>query len=257
MIWGPRPKLRIAPPMGRELPTIHILAYNFWTVSQKIKISVSMDSLCRAESEDVNYARIDWTPCRPFWKIVIHFHIFWTIWHIIKKSVGIINIMSWTYHRSMKTAPPTVREILRSLKKCLTFKILSQICTFDVILFPGLCWFWKCLICHFPKQRLPPYWSKWTTVFSLLLLENLSNSSQNCLRWSLDWAEQNLLNWFFVLIFVQKLWCCERQVTQNWIGGCNLGQTLINRNETWYASSKPRSESKYQSWEQRHLRVLR
>ncbi len=27
----------------------------------------------------------------------------------------------------------------------------------------------------------------------------------------LDWAEQNLLNWFFVLIFVQKLWCCERQ----------------------------------------------
>ncbi len=38
-----------------------------------------------------------------------------------------------------------------------------------------------------------------------------SNSSQNCLRWSLDWAEQNLLNWFFVLIFVQKLWCCECQ----------------------------------------------
>ncbi len=71
-----------------------------------------------------------------------------------QKSVGIINIMSWTYHRSMKTAPPTVREILRSLKKRLTFTILSQICTFDVILFLGLCWFWKCLICHFPKQRL-------------------------------------------------------------------------------------------------------
>ncbi len=63
----------------------------------------------------------------------------------------------------------------------------------------------------FQNSVCPPYWSKWTTVFSLLLLENLSNSSQNCLRWSLDWAEQNLLNWFFVLIFVQKLWCCERQ----------------------------------------------
>ncbi len=83
MIWGPRPKLRIAPPMGREIPTIHILAYNFWTVSQKIKISVSMDSLCRAESEDVNY-QDDWTPVGHF-EIVIHFHIFWTIWHIITK----------------------------------------------------------------------------------------------------------------------------------------------------------------------------
>ncbi len=154
MIWGPRPKLRIAPPMGRELTTIHILAYNFWTVSQKIKLSVSMDCLCRAESEDVNYARIDWTPCRPFWNLSYIFISSEPFDISSQKSVGIINIMSWTYHRSMKTAPPTVREILRSLKKCLTFKILSQICTFDVILFPGLCWFWKCLICHFPKQRL-------------------------------------------------------------------------------------------------------
>ncbi len=154
MIWGPRSKLGIAPPMGREIPTIHILAYNFWTVSQKIKISVSMDSLCCAESENVNYARIDWTPCRPFWNLSYIF-ISSELFDISsQKSVGIINIMSWTYHRSMKTAPPTVREILRSLKKRLTLKILSQICTFDVILFPGLCWFWKCLICHFPKQRL-------------------------------------------------------------------------------------------------------
>ncbi len=81
----------IAPPMGRELPTIHILAYNFWTVSQKIKISVSMDSLCRAESEDVNYARIDWTPCRPFWNLS-HIFISSEPFDISsQKSVGIIN----------------------------------------------------------------------------------------------------------------------------------------------------------------------
>ncbi len=147
-------KVENSAPMGREIPTIHILAYNFWTVSQKIKISVSMDSLCRAESENVNYARIDWTPCRPFWNLSYIFISSEPFDILSQKSVGIINIMSWTYHRSMKTAPPTVREILRSLKKCLTFKFLSQICTFDVSLFPGLCWFWKCLICHFPKQRL-------------------------------------------------------------------------------------------------------
>ncbi len=123
MIWGPRPKLRIAPPMGREIPTIHILAYNFWTVSQKIKISVSMDSLCRAESEDVNYARTDWTPCRPFWNLSYIFISSEPFDISSQKSVGIINIMSRTYHRSMKTAPPTVREILRSLKKRLTFAI--------------------------------------------------------------------------------------------------------------------------------------
>ncbi len=95
----------------------------------------------------------------------------------------------------------------------------------------------------FQNSVCPPYWSKWTTVFSLLLLENLSNSSQNCLRWSLDWAEQNLLNiifWPLVKKKVMMFWTTTS--TQNWFGGCNLGQTLINRNETWYASSKPRSE---------------
>ncbi len=151
MIWGPRPKLRIAPPMGRELPTIHILAYNFWTVSQKIKISVSMDSLCRAKSEDVNYARIDWTPCRPFWNLSYIFISSEPFDISSQKSVGIINIMSWTYHRSMKTAPPTVREILRSLKKYLTFKSLFSNLYFWCHFVPWLCWFWKCLICHFPK----------------------------------------------------------------------------------------------------------
>ncbi len=36
-----------------------------------------------------------------------------------------------------------------------------------------------------------------------------------------------------------------------------LGQTLINWNETWYASSTPWSEDPSQSWEQRHLWVVR
>ncbi len=63
----------------------------------------------------------------------------------------------------------------------------------------------------FQNSVSPPYWSKWTTVFSLLLLENLSNSSQNCLRWSLDWAEQNLLIIIFWPLVKKKLWCSERQ----------------------------------------------
>ncbi len=259
MIWGPRPKLGIAPPMGREIPTIHILAYNFWTVSQKIKISVSVDSLCRAESENVNYARIDWTPCRPFWNLSYIFISSEPFDISSQKSVGIINIMSWTYHRSMKTAPPTVREILRSMKKtlnfwnfCLKFVLLTSFCSL------GYADSENVSFVIFQNSVCPPYWSKWTTVFSLLLLENLSNSSQNCLRWSLDWAEQNLLNiifWPLVKKKVMMFWTTTS--TQNWFGGCNLSQTLINRNETWYASSKPRSEGKYQSWEQRHLWVLR
>ncbi len=154
MIRGRMPKLGTAPPMGREIPKMYIFAHNFWTVNQKIIIFVSMDSLCHAESENANYARIGWTPCRPFWNLSYILISSEPFDISSQKSVGIINIMSWTYHRSMKTAPPTVREILRSLKKYLTFKSLFQICTFDVILFPGLCWFWKCLICHFPKQRL-------------------------------------------------------------------------------------------------------
>ncbi len=205
MIWGPRPKLRIAPPMGREIPTIHILAYNFWTVSQKIKISVSMDSLCRAESEDVNYARIDWTPCRPFWNVSYIFISSEPFDISSQKSVGIINIMS--------------RRIPQKYEDSATY------CSRDITILEKMLNFWKCylkcirlmLSCSlgyadsenvsfviFQNSVCPPYWSKWSTVFSLLLLENLSNSSQNCLRWSLDWVEQNLLNWFFVLILFKS-----------------------------------------------------
>ncbi len=153
MIWGPRPKLRIAPPMGRELPTIHILAYTFEQSVRKLKFCVyGFLVVCQIRRCQLCQ---DWlNPLSAILKLSYIFISSEPFDISSQKSVGIINIMSWTYHRSMKTAPPTVREILRSLKKCLTFKILSQICTFDVILFPGLCWFWKCLICHFPKQRL-------------------------------------------------------------------------------------------------------
>ncbi len=123
MIRGRMPKLGTAPPMGREIPKMYIFAHNFWTVNQKIIIFVSMDSLCHAESENANYARIGWTPCRPFWNLSYILISSEPFDISSQKSVRIINIMSRRHHRSMKTAPPTVREILRSLKKCLTFEI--------------------------------------------------------------------------------------------------------------------------------------
>ncbi len=202
----------------------------------------------------------DWlNPLSAILKCVIHFHIFWTIWHIVSK-IG----RDHQHH---------VPEVPQKYEDSATY------CSRGITILEKMLNFWKCylkcirlmLSCSlgyadsenvsfviFQNSVCPPYWSKWTTVFSLLLLENLSNSSQNCLRWSLDWAEQNLLNiifWPLVKKKVMMFWTTTS--TQNWFGGCNLGQTLINRNETWYASSKPRSEGKYQSWEQRHLWVLR
>ncbi len=88
-----------------------------------------------------------------------------------------------------------------------------------------------------------PFWSKWKTVFSLLLLQNLSNSSQNWLRWSLDRAAQKWLNrifWLLVKKKVMMLWTTRS--TQKLVHRTYLGQTLINWNETWYASSTPWSE---------------
>ncbi len=155
----------------------------------------------------------DWlNPLSAILKCVIHFHIFWTIWHIVSK-IG----RDHQHH---------VPEVPQKYEDSATY------CSRDITILEKMLNFWKCYLkcirlmssCSlgyadsenvsfviFQNSVCPPYWSKWTTVFSLLLLENLSNSSQNCLRWSLDWVEQNLLNWFFVLIFVQKLWCCERQ----------------------------------------------
>ncbi len=103
-----------------------------------------------------------------------------------------------------------------------------------------------------------PFWSKWKTVFSLLLLQNLSNSYQNWLRWSLDRAAQKWLNrifWLLVKKKVMMLWTTKS--TQKLVHRLYLGQTLINWNETWYASSTPWSEDTCQSWEQRHLWVVR
>ncbi len=265
MIWGPRPKLRIAPPMGREIPTIHILAYNFWTVSQKIKISVSMDSLCRAESEDVNYARIDWTPCRPFWNVSYIFISSEPFDISSQKSVGSSTSCPGRTTEVWRTAPPTVREILRSLKKCITFKIFVSNLYFWCHFVPWVMLILKMSRLSFSKQRLSAVWSKWTTVFSLLLLENLSNSSQNCLRWSLDWAEQNLPKLIFCIDFVQKLWCCECQrLTQNWIGGCNLGQTwsietklgMLHQSPDLRVNTKVGNSATYRYWDRKMSHIL-
>ncbi len=54
----------------------------------------------------------------------------------------------------------------------------------------------------------------------------------------LSWTE--LAKLIFCIDFCSKvmmLWMPK--VDSNWIGGCNLGQTLINRNETWYAHQSP------------------
>ncbi len=47
-----------------------------------------------------------------------------------------------------------------------------------------------------------------------------------------DWAEQNLLNWFFVLIFVQKLWCCE---CQSWP---KIGSEAVISAKLWSIETK-------------------
>ncbi len=201
----------------------------------------------------------DWlNPLSAILKCVIHFHIFWTIWHIITK-IGrdhqhhVLDVPQ-KYEDSATYCSRDITILEKTLNFCnccLKFVLLTSFCSL------GYADSENVSFVIFQNSVCPPYWSKWTTVFSLLLLENLSNSSQNCLRWSLDWAEQNLLNiifWTLVKKKVMMFWTTTS--TQNWFGGCNLGQTLINRNETWYASSKPRSEGKYQSWEQRHLWIV-
>ncbi len=104
-------KVGTAPPMGREISQIHFFAYNFLLVCQKIMFLGSMDSLGHAESEDVNFARIGWSTCPPFWNlswIAISSEPFDIS---VQKSLGIMNTMSRRYPGSLKTAPPSVPEI--------------------------------------------------------------------------------------------------------------------------------------------------
>ncbi len=220
MVWGSMPKLGTAPPMGREISQIHFFAYNFLLVCQKIMFLGSMDSLGHAESEDVNFARIGWSTCPPFWNLS---------WIAIssepfdiseQKSVGIINIVSRRYPGSLKTAPPSVPEIniknaynfWKCCPKCIILMLFRSLGYADsddvsfVIFQHGVC---------------QPFWSKWKTVFSLLLLQNLSNSYQNWLRWSLDRTAQKWLNrifWLLVKKKVMMLWTTKS--TQNWFTGC-------------------------------------
>ncbi len=115
-IWGPLPKLGIAPPMGVRYQNL-IFAYNFWIVIRKLKyLCLWIPCVCRIRRCQLCQ---DWlNPLSAILKFVIHFHIFWTIWHITKIGRDHQHHVR-RYHRSMKTAPPTVREILRSLKKTL------------------------------------------------------------------------------------------------------------------------------------------
>ncbi len=45
----------------------------------------------------------------------------------------------------------------------ITFESTVQIFYFCIVLFPGICRFWQCLICHFPEFACQSYWSKWKT----------------------------------------------------------------------------------------------
>lgn len=92
MIWGYMPKLGAVPPTGHEIPKMAIFPNNFWTVSQKIMILMSVDTLYHVESGDTN-VRIWWTACLPFW------------------NSSTLNSMSRRYLRTMNTAPPSVPEI--------------------------------------------------------------------------------------------------------------------------------------------------
>ena len=61
----------------------------------------------------------------------------------------------------------------------------------------------------FQQCDCPPYWNKWKTVFSLLLLQILFNFVQNLIRCSLDWAAQKWLNRFFIFATVPEIFISE------------------------------------------------
>ncbi len=153
MIWGPRPKLRIAPPMGREYQQFTFWLITFEQSVRKLKyLCLWIPCVCRIRRCQLCQ---DWlNPLSAILKCVIHFHIFWTIWHIVTKIGRDHQHHVLDVPQKYEDSATYCSRDITILEKMLTFKILSQICTFDVILFPGLCWFWKCLICHFPKQRL-------------------------------------------------------------------------------------------------------
>ncbi len=70
----------------------------------------------------------------------------------------------------------------------------------------------------------------------------------------IEMTEQNFLTYWWK----KKLWCCEgNKVDPKLFQRLYLGQTLINRHKPWCASSTPWTEDIFQSWEQRHLWVLR
>ncbi len=103
-----------------------------------------------------------------------------------------------------------------------------------------------------------PFWSKWKTVFSLLLLQNLSNSYQNWLRWSLDRAAQKWLNrifWLLVKKKVMMLWTTRS--TQNWFTGCISAKLWSIEMKLGTLHQHHDLRITCQSWEQRHLWVVR
>ncbi len=215
----------------------------------------SMDSLGHAESEDVNFARIGWSTCPPFWNlswIAISSEPFDIS---VQKSLGIMNTMSRRYPGSLKTAPPSVPEINKNAynfwkccPKCIILMLFRSLGYADsddvsfVIFQHGVC---------------QPFWSKWKQCFrysSFKICPILLKIDSDDL-----WTEPHRNDWTEFLTTSEKKSydVVNNKVDPKLVHRPYLGQTLINQNETWYASSTPWSEDTCQSWEQRHLWVVR
>ncbi len=79
---------------------------------------VSMDSLGHGQIQGYQFCQDEMNCLSAILKFDINCNIFWTLWRIGTKLVGIIDIMSWRYLRSLKTAPPGVQRY-DICKKCL------------------------------------------------------------------------------------------------------------------------------------------
>ncbi len=119
--------------------------------------------------------------------------------------VRFIDTMNWGYVPKLGTAPPMGSEVAKMhnfaynfWKHCSNFVISISFHSLgyansDYVSF---------VIFH--EGACQPYWSKWKTVFSLLLIQILSNFVQNVIIRSLDRPAQKWLNRFLIFTTVPE-----------------------------------------------------
>ncbi len=112
--------------------------------------------------------------------------------------VRFIDTMNWGYVPKLGTAPPMGWEVAKMhnfaynfWKHCSNFVMSISFHSVgyadsDYVSF---------IIFH--ECACQPYWSKWKPVFLLLLIQNLTNSFQNRIIWSLDRPARKWLNRFW------------------------------------------------------------